>query len=209
MYAPPVFREDRVDVMQDLMRAHPFATLITIEDGQLNANHIPFALHIEGGSEFGILRGHVARPNPVWSEFDAAIDALVVFQGAHHYVTPSWYPSKAEHGKVVPTWNYAIVHAQGPLRAVEDPDWLLAHLHTMTDGQETGRDAPWNVDDAPPDYIEKMVRGIVGLEIPITRLDGKWKMSQNRNAADRAGVVAGLAAEGTEAAAEVAGNIPD
>lgn len=209
MYAPPVFREDRIDVMQDLMRAHPFATLITVEDGRPNATHIPFAFHAGDGSEFGTLRGHVARPNPVWSAFDAAIDVLVVFQGPHHYITPSWYPSKAEHGKVVPTWNYAMVHAQGPLRVVEDPDWLLAHLDTLTDGQETGRNTRWKLDDAPSDYIEKMVRGNVGLEIPISRLDGKWKMSQNRNAGDRAGVVAGLAAEGTDSAAEVARNIAD
>jgi transcriptional regulator len=209
MYAPPVFREDCVDVMQDLMRAHPFATLITVEDGRPNATHMPFALHTEDGSEFGILRGHVARPNPVWSEFDAAIEALVVFQGPHHYVTPSWYPSKAEHGKVVPTWNYAIVHARGPPRVMEDPDWLLAHLNTLTDGLETGRDTPWKVDDAPPEYVEKMVRGIVGLEIPILWLDGKWKMSQNRNAADRAGVVTGLTAEGTDSAADVARDVAD
>lgn len=209
MYAPPVFREDRVDVMHGLMHAHPFATLITVEDGRPNATHMPFALHTEDASEFGTLRGHVARPNPVWSEFDAAIEALVVFQGPHHYVTPSWYPSKAEHGKVVPTWNYAIVHARGSVRVVEDPDWLLAHLNTLTDGQESGRDDPWKVDDAPPAYIEKMVRGIVGLEITLSRLDGKWKMSQNRNTADRAGVVAGLSAEGTDSAADVAGNVAD
>lgn len=209
MYRPPVFREDRIDVLHDLIRAHPFATLITVGADGPEANHIPFALEpgVDGAS--GTLRGHVAKPNPVWSENDPEADVLVVFQGPHHYVTPSWYPSKAEHGKVVPTWNYAIVHARGSMRATQDADWLLAHLNALTGHQETGRDMPWAVDDAPAEYVEKMMGGIVGLEISIARLEGKWKMSQNRNVADRAGVVDGLIAESTDAAAGVARNIPD
>ena len=209
MYRPPVFREDRIDVLHDLIRAHPFATLITVGADGPEANHIPFALEpgVDGAS--GTLRGHVAKPNPVWSESDPEADVLVVFQGSHHYVTPSWYPSKAEHGKVVPTWNYVIVHARGPMLAIQDDDWLRAHLNALTSQQETGRDMPWAVDDAPAEYVEKMMGGIVGLEIPIARLEGKWKMSQNRNVADRAGVVDGLIAESTEAAAGVARNISD
>lgn len=209
MYSPPVFREDRIEVMQSLIGAHPFATLITLEDGGPNANHLPFVLETGDDSPHGVLRGHVAKPNPVWSAFDANVDALVIFQGPHHYVTPSWYPSKAKHGKVVPTWNYAIVQARGPLRAVEDRDWLLAHLNRLTDHLEKSRNNPWAVDDAPADFVDKMIGGIVGLEIPIARLEGKWKMSQNRNPADRQGVIEGLTAEGGDAAGQIARIIPD
>lgn len=211
MYRPKHFSEDRIDVMHDVMRAHPFATLISVGADGPEANHIPFALEPGEDGTPGTLRAHVARPNPLWSENDPDPDAdvLIVFQGPEHYVTPSWYPSKAEHGKVVPTWNYIIVHARGTMRAIQDTDWLLAHLNALTDHQETGRDTPWAVADAPADYLEKMVGGIVGLEIPIRSLEGKWKMSQNRNAADRAGVVDGLIAEGNDAAAEVATKIPD
>lgn len=209
MYRPPVFREDRIDVLQDLIRTHPFATLVTVGDSGIEANHVPFFLDCAAGSELGTLQGHVVRPNPVWSESQTEAEVLVVFQGSHHYVTPSWYPSKVEHGKVVPTWNYIIVHARGTMRAVEDADWLLAHVNALTDHQETGREMPWAVADAPADFVDKMVSGIVGLEIEITSLEGKWKMSQNRDAVDRAGVVDGLRAEGTDAATDVARNIPD
>lgn len=209
MYRPEQFREDRIDVLQGLIQAHPFATLITTGDAGIEANHVPFFLNAAQTGEPGTLQGHVARPNPVWSETGTGTDVLVVFQGPHHYVTPSWYPSKAEHGKVVPTWNYIIVHVRGTMRAIQDTDWLLAHLNALTDHQEIARTSPWTVDDAPPEFVDKMVSGIVGLEIAVTSLEGKWKMSQNRNATDRAGVVDGLLAEGTEAAAAVARNIPD
>ena len=207
MYRPPVFREDSVDAMRALIRDNPFATLIVSGTGGLEAAHIPMVLVDDGA--VGTLQGHVARPNPVWEIFDPAVEALAVFQGADHYVTPSWYPSKAEHGKVVPTWNYDAVHAYGTLRAVEDPDWLLEHLNAVTDHMEADRETPWSVSDAPDDYIEKMMRGLVGLEITISRLEGKAKMSQNRNATDRKGTAEGLRAEGTEAATRVAGRISD
>lgn len=209
MYRPKQFQEDRIDVLQDLIHACPFATLITTGEAGPEANHIPFLLAPGTDGGLGTLRAHVAKPNPVWSTDGDGANVLVVFQGPHHYVTPSWYPSKAAHGKVVPTWNYMIVHARGTMRAVQDADWLLAHVSALTDRQEAGRKAPWAVDDAPAEYLDKMIGGIVGLEIAVTSLEGKWKMSQNRNAADRAGVAGGLRKEGTEAAAEVARNIPD
>lgn len=207
MYRPPVFREDSVDVMQALIRSHPFATLITLEKGEPCGTHIPFVL-TDGGAH-GVLQGHVARPNTIWSDRDPDTEVLVIFQGANHYITPSWYTSKAEHGKVVPTWNYDALHVYGRMTAIEDPDWLLAHLNALTDFMEGEREKPWKVSDAPADYIDKMVRAIVGLEIGITRLEGKSKMSQNRNEADRQGTVKGLEAEGTDAARKAAQQIPD
>jgi transcriptional regulator len=193
VYQPPAFREDRVEIMHDLMCAQPFATLVTTGSNGMTADHLPLIL-LAVGSERGILQGHVARPNPVWSDVDPSVDALAIFHGPHHYVTPSWYPSKAAHGKVVPTWNYAVVHAYGSLRAIEDADWLMAHLKALTARQESGRDTPWV---------------IVGFEIEISRLEGKQKMSQNRDEADRAGVIRGLEEEGSEMARHVAGKILD
>lgn len=207
MYRPPVFREDSVDAMRALIRGNPFATLVVSGTGGLEAAHIPLVMVDDG--EHGMLQGHVARPNSLWENFDPAVEVLAVFQGADHYVTPSWYPSKAEHGKVVPTWNYDAVHAYGTMRAIEDSDWLLTHLNAVTDQMEADREAPWSVSDAPGDYIEKMMRGLVGLEITISRLEGKTKMSQNRNETDRKGTADGLRAEGTDAAARVARRIPD
>jgi transcriptional regulator len=207
MYIPPAFREDRLEVLHELMCAHPLATLVVMGADGLTAGHMPLLLKA-GDGESGTLQGHFARANPVWHDFNPDIDALAVFQGPQHYVTPSWYPSKAEHGKVVPTWNYAVVHAHGRLTIFEDTAWLTDHLNALTATQETPRDLPWAVSDAPADYLEKQLKGIVGFEIPIRRLEGKWKMSQNRGEADRRGVVDGLEAERTESAAEVARNIP-
>jgi transcriptional regulator len=153
-------------------------------------------------ARFGPLRAHVARANPVWR--DGAGDALVIFQGPALYVTPSWYPSKREGGKVVPTWNYAVVHASGVLRAIDDATWLRAFVTRLTDRHEGRRAAPWKVTDAPADYVDKMLTAIVGIELPVARLVGKWKVSQNRPAADRAGVIAGLEADGDDAARAMA-----
>lgn len=207
MYRPPVFREESVAAIQAQIRDNPFATLVTLQNGVPCGTHIPFIL-TDGGTH-GVLQGHVARPNTIWSDHDTDTDVLVMFQGAEHYITPSWYASKAEHGKVVPTWNYDAVHVYGRMTAIEDPAWLLGHLNALTNYMEGGRDMPWKVSDAPEDYIGKMIRGIVGLEIEITQLEGKSKMSQNRNSADRLGTVAGLEAEGTDAARQVARRIPD
>ncbi|MGI4849372.1 MAG: FMN-binding negative transcriptional regulator [Janthinobacterium lividum] len=204
MFLPPAFREDRLEVQHALMRAHPFALLVTAGPAGLLANPLPFALYVEEGEEQGrrgVLRAHVSRANEVWRELAAVGECLVVFQGPHHYITPSWYASKAQTHKVVPTWNYATVHAWGAPRVVHDAGWLLALLHDLTQTQESGRAAPWRIADAPAAYIDTMLKGIVGIEIPIARCEGKWKVSQNRLEADRQGVVAGLAGEGEDGAA--------
>jgi len=207
MYQPQQFQEDRVPVMHDLMRAHPFATLISYASDGISANHVPLVVHLDG-SDFGTLRGHIAKANGLAKNFDATVELLAVFQGPHHYVTPAWYPSKKQHGKVVPTWNYAVVHAYGPLRVVEDTDWLLAQVQSLTNLHEAGRDQPWAVGDAPADYVDKMLKGIIGLEIPISRLHGKWKVSQNKDTADREGVARGLKNEASSAATQMSALIP-
>ncbi len=203
MYEPPHFREDRLDILHDAMRAHPLATLVSHRAGRLTADHIPLVIHAEA-SAVGTLRGHIAKANPLWRQRQPATDVLAIFQGPQAYVTPSWYPSKKEHGKVVPTWNYVVVHAHGTLRFIEDAGWLLAHLDTLTTGQERDRPAPWHVTDAPDDFLAGQLKGIVGIEIEIADLQGKWKASQNRNAADRAGVREGLRREDRPDAAALA-----
>ncbi len=194
MYVPEAFVETDLKTLHALMREHPFATLVTLNDGDLNASHVPLVLSPEDG-EFGTLRGHLARPNPQWSTLDASVDALCIFHGPEAYITPSWYPSKQEHGKVVPTWNFVTVHATGPLRVHKDPDWLLANVTAVTDQHESGRAEPWQVSDAPDRFVQTMLRGIVGIELSIAKLEGKWKLSQNRPEVDRQGVVGGLADE--------------
>ena len=203
MYLPPAFKEDRFAVQHALMRAHPLAMLVTLGEGGLVANPVPLVLDPAAG-ERGTLRGHLARANPQWRAFDATVEALAIFQGAEHYITPSWYATKGETGKVVPTWNYAVVQAYGPLRVVEDPAWLARQIRSLTAEHEGSRSAPWAVEDAPADFVAAQIRGIVGIEIPITRIEAKWKASQNRNEADRAGVVAGLRAEEDAAASAMA-----
>ncbi|MEO0575013.1 MAG: FMN-binding negative transcriptional regulator [Pseudomonadota bacterium] len=194
MFQPALFREDRVEVMHALMQAHPFATLITSRAGQLSADHLPLSIHPEC-SKKGTIRGHLALANPLVRVRDAIDEALIVFQGPQAYVTPSWYPTKKEHGKAVPTWNYAVVHAYGPLIFHDDSDWLIAHLHSLTTHHESHRDAPWAISDAPRDYMTQQMRGIVGIEMTISRLEGKWKVSQNKRGRDSDGVEAGLLAE--------------
>jgi transcriptional regulator len=203
MYIPHHFEETRVDVLHQLMRGEPFGALVTLAAGGLEANHLPFELDAAAGS-LGTLRGHVSRANAVWRATRADVEALAIFQGPQRYVSPSWYPTKAETGKVVPTWNYVVVHAYGPLRFVEDPAWLHAHLERLTARHEAGRERPWQVSDAPEDYVAALVRGIVGFEMPVTRLAGKWKVSQNRGEADRAGVTTGLRADADPASAAMA-----
>jgi transcriptional regulator len=203
MYLPKHFAETRIEVLHALVRAHPLGALVTLGAGGLEANHIPFEIDPDP-APFGTLRGHVARANPLWRELSRGGDALAIFQGPSTYVSPSWYPSKQADGKVVPTWNYAVVHAYGPLRAVDDAAWLRAFVERLTNRHESGRTAPWHVTDAPADYVDKMVTAIVGIELPVTRLLGKWKTSQNRPARDRAGVVAGLEQDGGDAARAMA-----
>jgi transcriptional regulator len=200
MYLPAHFEERRIDVLHAMQRAHPLGLLVTLSDAGLQANPLPFLLDLDAGP-FGTLRGHVARANPLWRETRSDVDALVVFQGPQAYVSPSFYPSKADHGKVVPTWNYITVQARGTLRAIDDSAWVRELVTRLTQQHEAPRSAPWAVSDAPADYIDSMVRAIVGIEIPLTGLVGKWKVSQNRGVADRRGVAQGLRAG---AAGEVA-----
>jgi len=204
MYRPPHFDETEPEAPRALIRAHPLATLVTINGGQPKAGHLPMLLDADNG---GVLRGHLARANDQWRYIDPGIDALAIFTGAEGYVSPSWYATKAETGKVVPTWNYAAVHVRGPLRVIEDRDWLARFLRRLTERHEAGGDAPWRVDDAPAGFIAAQMRGIVGIEISVRSIEGKWKMSQNRPERDRRGVVAGLDRIGTEAAAALARDV--
>jgi transcriptional regulator len=208
MYQPPHHREDRLEVQHALIRAHPLGTLVTFGNGGLTANLIPFVLD-SAASPNGTLKGHLARPNRQWQDFDPAVEALVIFQGAEHYITPSWYAAKREHGKVVQTWNYAKVQVQGPLRVIDDPAWLAGQIAALTSANQPGRAEPWAVRDAPEAFIAGQVRGIVGIEIPISRIEGKWKVSQNRSEADREGVVVGLGALGDENSSAMAGLVKD
>lgn len=191
MYIPPAFREDRIEALHELIRLHPLGLLTTAGASGLIATPIPFLVYA-GEGEYGTLRAHMARANPHWRDLQGAAECLVVFMGPHGYVTPSWYPSKLETQKVVPTWNYATVQAWGKPRLVEDAAWLRRQLDDLTHARESTRPHPWAVGDAPDDYIAAQMRAIIGIEIPIARIEGKWKLSQNRAAPDRAGVVAGL-----------------
>jgi transcriptional regulator len=202
MYQPPAFREDRPEVQHALIRKHPLGLLITSGPAGLLANLFPFLLDA-GGAEKGTLRLHMARANPQWRELEAVEECLVVFQGPQDYVTPSWYATKRETGKVVPTWNYATVHAWGRPRVMNDDAWLRKQIEDLTASREAQRAAPWAVSDAPEDFVAMQMRAIVGIEIPILRIEGKWKMSQNRPAADRAGVIAGFREAGDEAIADL------
>ncbi len=212
MYLPAHFAERRPEVLQQLMREHPFGLLVTQDADGVVANSMPFVYDAGEGPGPGVLRTHVARANPVWREARTDTDALVVFEGPQTYISPAWYPSKAEHGKVVPTWNYVMVQARGRLRAIDDAAWLRAFVSRLTDMHERARvaDAPsaapaWAMNDAPADYLDTMLGAIVGIEIEVTALVGKWKVSQNRPAADREGVVQGLAAVAGSDAAAMAG----
>ena len=202
MYVPKHFEETNVETLHALIRAHPLGALVTLGPDGLDANHVPFEVDPDP-APFGTLLAHLPRANPVWREA-AGADVLVLFQGAEIYISPSWYPTKQETAKVVPTWNYAVVHAHGRLRAIEDRDWLRTFVTRLTDRHEGGRPDPWKVTDAPADYVESMLRGIVGLEIPIARLVGKWKVSQNRPAHDQDGVVEGLSQHETPNASAMA-----
>ncbi|MFN0123087.1 MAG: FMN-binding negative transcriptional regulator [Blastocatellia bacterium] len=208
MYTPGHFAVTRIEILRELMRRHPLATLVTLSSVGLTANHIPLEYDAEPGP-YGTLRGHVARGNPLWRDYNADTDALAVFQGADSYVTPGWYPTKQQSGKVVPTWNYAVVHASGPLRVIEDREWLRALVTRLTNQHEAAQSNPWKVTDAPADFIDGLLGAIIGIEIPIRNITGKWKVSQNRNEADRAGVIDGLRAAGTADARDMAGLVED
>jgi transcriptional regulator len=199
MYTPTPFQETRPEVLRELMRRHPLAAVVTTTPDGLTANHVPLVFDPSSGVN-GVLRGHVARANPVWRVVAGGSPVLAIFQGPDHYVSPSWYPAKAAHGKVVPTWNYAIVQARGHARIIDDRDWLAEQINELTGTHEAGRTDPWHVSDAPEPFIEAQIKGIIGIEIDIVSLVGKWKVSQNRPGADREGVVRGLIDERTDAA---------
>jgi len=204
MYQPGHFVQTDAQAIAGLLRNHPLATLVHHDaQGGLVADAIPLQWLPDASGQGGTLTGHVARANPLWQQADGGL-VLAVFQGPQTYVSPGWYPSKAEHGKVVPTWNYCVVQAHGRLRAVQDAIWLRALLDRLTAQHEAVQPHPWSVADAPDDYIAAMMRAVVGIEIAVTRLDAKWKVSQNRSEADRHGVVAGLCAKGNDDAAAMA-----
>lgn len=197
MYIPAHFNESRVEVMHALIRSYPLGTLIAMTDQGLEANHVPFVIDA-APLPYGTLRCHVARANPIWRLLATAGEVLVVFKGPDAYVSPSAYEAKLKDGKVVPTWNYVAVHAYGQARAIEDAAWLSRLLDDLTAAHESDRADPWRVSDAPRDYTEKLMRAIVGIEMPIAKLIGKWKVSQNRSSTDRAGIAADLKQRGVD-----------
>jgi transcriptional regulator len=198
VYVPEHFRETRIDVLQAFVERHPLATLVAVTPAGLTANHIPLRAQLapQGG---GVLRGHIARANTLWRELQPGAAVLAIFTGADGYISPMWYPSKREHGKVVPTWNYATVHVRGSIAFIDDAGWLRQFVTSLTDLHEGGRSERWHVSDAPADYIEGMLRAIVGFEITVTDVLAKFKGSQNRPAADRAAVAEALRAAGRSA----------
>lgn len=191
MYVPKFNEETDITVLHSLMRSKPLGAWSAIVDGEIVINHIPFVLH-ENCGEFGTLVGHVAKTNTIWKNLPTNSNSAVVFQGDQAYITPSWYPSKHKHGKAVPTWNYVVVHAHGIPKIIEDPEWLLQHLNELTDIHESEQKLPWNVSDAPDGFIAQLSGAIVGIEIPIKQLTGKWKLGQNRPEPDKLGMIAGL-----------------
>ncbi len=202
MYRPPHFDETRIDVLHSAIKDHPLGLLIRNGPEGLTADNIPFQIKPHG--EFGLLRAHVARANPLWHELANNDEVLVVFQGPQHYVTPGWYQTKQETGKVVPTWNYVMVQAHGRITIHDNTTFLADQTRALTDEHEAGRKNAWSVDDAPEAFIAAQMRAIVGIEVEITRLIGKWKVSQNRAVTDRQGVVTGLASETDQNAAAMA-----
>jgi transcriptional regulator len=206
MYVPPAFREDDLAALHAMMRAARLANLVTATAEGLVATPLPLFLAPEEGP-YGTLYGHLGRANPQW-RLPPKGDALALFTGPDAYISPSWYPSKAQHGKVVPTWNYVAVHAYGPVEFFDDPDRLLEVVTRLTELHEQPRAEPWAVGDAPPAFVRAQLKGIVGLRLPIARIEGKRKMSQNRSAADRAGVAAGLGASDPASERAAAALIP-
>jgi transcriptional regulator len=197
MYLPSHFEVTDIAKLHSLIEAHSLGTWVTRDSQELLINHVPFLVDSTRGT-YGTLIGHVARANPVWKTCANNGLSAVVFQGEQSYISPSWYPSKQEHHRVVPTWNYAVVHAHGMPKIVEDRESLLQLVTRLSNKYESQHARPWQVSDAPSDYIDKMLGAIVGIEIQIEKLVGKWKVSQNQSAADRLGVIAGLRARGGE-----------
>ncbi|MEO8810475.1 MAG: FMN-binding negative transcriptional regulator [Rhodanobacter sp.] len=196
MYTPKYSEETRADILDALIRAYPFATVVANTANGLIANHLPFEL------VDGLLHGHVARGNEL-VQLDG-VEVLLVFRGPHGYISPNWYPTKHETGREVPTWNYAVLHVHGRLRVIDDASWLRALLERLTDHHEADQPQPWKMGDAPEDHIENSLRAIVGLEVTIARVEGKLKLSQNHPARNRAGVIAGLGRRNADGDVELA-----
>ena len=196
MYQPRLFKEERVETLHQLIHHNSFATLVTNIDNGISIDHIPMLiLPDQSGASAGVLQGHLARPNPLVKKIGEGLETVVVFQGPDSYITPSWYPSKKVHGKVVPTWNYAVVHVRGVLTLKDDSEWLRDLVSRLTDHQESERPTPWKVTDAPADFVTEQLQAIVGIELVISSIEGKWKVSQNKTEEDSAGVVSGIEAE--------------
>ncbi|MBB3880515.1 FMN-binding negative transcriptional regulator [Sphingomonas pseudosanguinis] len=191
-YPPAAFRETREDVLLGAVAEIGLAALVVVRDGMPEAVSLPMIMTRDG--EALMLEGHVALANPLWRLAEGGTAALAIFQGPHAYVHPGWYPAKRAHGKVVPTWNYVVVQAHGTLAVTRDPDWLAAHLARLTDAREADRPEPWSLADAPEGYIAALQRGIVGLTLRVTRLEGVWKIAQHHPEANRRGVITGLSA---------------
>ncbi|MCB1753959.1 MAG: FMN-binding negative transcriptional regulator [Gammaproteobacteria bacterium] len=192
MYIPKLFAQQDQAALEALIRNHPLATVVVNTQAGLSANHIPLRLTRSASSQL-ILQGHLAKANPMRKE-RLSDDVLAIFHGADAYISPNWYQTKQEHGKVVPTWNYVTVHASGTIRYIDDDDWKLDFLHHLTDEQEASQGKPWSINDAPSDYTEKMLGAISGFEIEVVDLKGKWKASQNQPECNLQGVVEGLSA---------------
>ena len=206
MYTPASFREERLEVLHGLIAAHPLGALVRMDADGLCADHLPFEIAAPTPeAPFGILRAHVARANPLWRTAAGTQACMVIFQGPHAYITPAWYAEKQRSGKEVPTFNYAVVHAHGPLRAIDDAAWLLGLVERLTARHEAAQATPWQVSDAPADYIDKLLKAIVGIEIPLTRLTGKWKLGQNRSLIDQATMARELALDSQPGAAQALG----
>jgi len=203
MYIPTHFEQPCIEAMHELIRSRPLATLVTLSSNGLNANHIPLHLS-EAPSPFGTLRGHVARSNPILRDLESDIEVLAIFHGPDAYIRPSWYATKQETGKVVPTWNYTVVHAYGSLRIIDDASWVRTQLEALTNHNEAVFPEPWAVSDAPHDFTEKLIEAIVGIEMVIIRLSGKWKVSQNQPPQNQASVIQGLNTSGQRESAVMA-----
>ena len=191
MYIPQHFREERPEVLRELMAKFPLAALVTAGTGGLEANHLPM-LYDPEPVPWGTLRGHLSRANRQWQDYSPVVEALAIFQGPQAYISPHWYPTKQQHGRVVPTWNYAVVHAHGKLSVYAEPERLRAFLDRLTAVNEAGQPKPWMPADSPPEYIDGLLKAIVGVELAITRIEGKWKVSQNQPAENQIGAAEGL-----------------
>jgi transcriptional regulator len=203
MYIPRHFEETDLAVLHALIRQRPLGAWVVFANGELTANHLPFLIDADRGPN-GTLIGHVARSNEVWKSLTARTPSMVIFQGPQRYITPSWYRSKQETGRVVPTWNYAVVHAYGSPRVIHDEAWLRAHVTELSHTHEHDRTVPWQVTDAPAPFIDTLLKAIVGIEIPLDSLQGKWKVSQNRSHADLIGTARGLSEEDDPEAQQLA-----